>query len=64
MFKLYLEKAVEPEIRLLISTGLSKKEENSRKTSASVLLARPKTLTAWTTANCGKFFKIWEYQTT
>ena len=31
MFKLDLEKAEEPEIKLLISTGSSKKQENSRK---------------------------------
>ena len=24
----------------------------------------PKTLTVWITVNCGKFWKIWEYQTT
>ena len=28
------------------------------------LLSMPKPLTVWTTTNCGKFFKIWEYQTT
>ena len=31
MFKLDLEKPVEPEIKLLTSTGSSKKQENSRK---------------------------------
>ena len=36
MFKLDLEKAEEPEIKLPTSTGLSKKQENSRKTSISV----------------------------
>ena len=35
---------------------------SSRKTSA--LLTMPKPLTVWTTTNCGKFFKRWEYQTT
>ena len=24
----------------------------------------PKSLTVWITINCGKFLKIWEYQTT
>ena len=33
MFKLALEKAKEPEIKLPTSTGSSKKEESSRKTS-------------------------------
>ena len=44
MFKLVLEKA-EPEIKLSISTGLSKKQESSRKTSISVLLTMSKPLT-------------------
>ena len=33
-----------------------------QKTSA--LLTTPKPLTMWSTTNCGKFFKRWEYQTT
>ena len=32
-----------------------KKQENSRKTSISVLLTMPKPLTVWITVNCGKF---------
>ena len=40
------------------------KTESSRKTSTSALLTMPKPLTVWITTNCGKFFKIWEYQTT
>ena len=55
MFKLLLEKAEEPEIKLPISTGSSKKQENSRKTSISALLTMPKPLTVWITINCGKF---------
>ena len=35
-----------------------------QKTSLSALLTMPKPLTVWITANCGKFFKRWEYQTT
>ena len=38
MFKLVLEKADEPEIRLPTSAGSSKKQESSRKTSISALL--------------------------
>ena len=67
MFKLDLEKAEEPEIKLPKSVGSSKKkkkQESSRKTSISVLLTMPKPLTVWITANCGKFWKRWEYQTT
>ena len=64
MFKLVLEKAEEPEVKLPISIGSSKKQESSRKTSISALLTMPKPLTVWITINCGKFFKRWEYQTT
>ena len=63
MFMLDLEKAEEPEIKLPTSTGSSKKQESSRKTSTSALLTMPKPLTAWITTNCGKFFKRWEYLT-
>ena len=41
MFKLDLEKAEEPEIKLPTSVGSSKKQENSRKTSTSALLIMP-----------------------
>ena len=44
MFKLDLEKAEEPEIKLTISVGSPKKQENSRKTSTSALLIMPKPL--------------------
>ena len=64
MSKLDLEKAEEPEIKLPISAGSSKKQESSRKTSISALLTMPKPLTVWITTNCGKFWKRWEYQTT
>ena len=43
-FKLVLEKAEEPEIKLLTSTGSWKKQESSRKTFTSALLAMPKPL--------------------
>ena len=64
MFRLVLEKAEEPEIKLPISAGSSKKQESSRKISISALLTIPKPLTLWITINCGKFWKRWEYQTT
>ena len=64
MFKPVLEKAEEPEIKLPTSTGSSKKQESSRKTSNSVLLTMPKPSTVWIKTNCGKFWKRWEYQTT
>ena len=64
MFKLVLEKAEEPEIKLPTSAGSSKKQESSRKTSISAFLSMPKPLTVWIMINYGKFFKRWEYQTT
>ena len=63
MFKLDLEKAEEPEIKLPTSVGSLKKWESSRKTSTSTLLTIWKPLTVWITTNCGKFFKRCEYQT-
>ena len=54
MFKLDLEKAEEPQIKLPISVGSPKKQESSRKKSTSAILTMPKPLTVWTTINCGK----------
>ena len=51
MFKLVLEKAEEPEIKLPTSAGSWKKQESSRKASISVLLTMPKPLTVWITIN-------------
>ena len=64
MFKLVLEKAEEPEIKLPTPAGSWKRQESSRKTSNSALLTMPKPLPVWITTNYGKFFKRWEYQTT
>ena len=62
MFKLYLEKAEEPEIRFPTSAWSEKKQEHSRKTSTSA------SLTTWKTwcisQQTRKFLKGWEYQTT
>ena len=51
IFKLDLEKAEKPEIKLLTSVGSSKKKESSRNTSTSALLTMPKPLTVWITTN-------------
>ena len=64
MFKLDLEKAEEPEIKLPTSAGSLKNQESPRKTSTSALFAMPKPLTVWITTNCGQFWKRWDYQTT
>ena len=49
MFKLDLEKAEEPEVKLPTSVGSLKKQESSRKTSASLTMLKP--LTVWITTN-------------
>ena len=56
MFKLVLEKAEEPEIKLPTPAGSWKKQESSRKTSISASLTTPKPLTVWFTTN-GKILK-------
>ena len=61
MFKLVLEKAVEPEIKLPLDHG--KSNWVPEKHLFSALLTMPRLLTVWITTNCGKFFKRWEYQT-
>ena len=48
MFKLVIEKAEEPEIKLPTSAGSSKKQESSKK---SALLIMPKPLAVWITIN-------------
>ena len=62
MFKLDLEKAEEPEIKLPTSAVSLKKEESSRKISISALSTMPKPSTVWITTDCGKFLKRWDYQ--
>ena len=64
IYKLGLEKAEEPEIKLPTSVGSQRKEGNSRKTSTSASLTTLKPLTVWITTNYGKFLKRWEYQIT
>ena len=56
--------AEEPEIKLQSSIGSSKKQANSRETSASASMTMLKPLTVWITTNCGKFCKRWEYWNT
>ena len=51
MFKLVLEKAEEPEMKLPTSAGSWKKQESSRKTSISDLLTMSMPLTVWFTIN-------------
>ena len=64
MYKLDLEKAEEPEIKLPTLVGSWKKPRNFRKASTSASLTMLRPLTVWITANCGKFLMRQEYQTT
>ena len=49
MYKLDLEEAEEPDIKLSTSIGSQKKQGNSRKTFTSALLTMLKPLTVWIT---------------
>ena len=62
MYKLDLEKAEEPEIKLP-SVGSQKRQESSRRTSTSAFLTSLKPLSVWITTNCGIFLMRWESQT-
>ena len=55
MFKLVLEKAEEPGIKLATFAGLLKKQEGSRKTFIFALLTMPKPFTVWITITWVKF---------
>ena len=54
MFKLDLEKAEDPEIKLPTSVGSKKKQESSRKTSTSALLTYAKAF------DCVDHSKLWK----
>ena len=62
MFKLDLEKAEEPAIKLPTSIGSPKKRE-FHKIIYFCFIDYAKPLTVWITTNCGKFCKRWEYPT-
>ena len=64
MFKLDLEKAEKPEIKLPTSGGSLKNQVSSRKNPTLALLTIPKPLTVWITTNCGKLLRRWEYRVT
>ena len=61
IFKLVLEKAEEPEIKLPISAGSSEKQEGSRKTSISALLTMPKHLTVFSSVQ--SLSRVWLFAT-
>ena len=63
IFKLDLETAKEPEIKLPTSTGSSKNQESSKK-NPHIYFCFINNVKDFDTTNCGKFFKRWEYQAT
>ena len=63
MFKLDLEKAEEPEIKLPTSSGSLEKRE-FQKSVYFWFIYYNEALTVWITINCGKFWKRRECQTT
>ena len=64
IYRLDLEKAEEPEIKLPKFLGSYQKQGNSRKTATSLSSTMLKPLTVWITTNCETFLNRWEYQTT
>ena len=60
VFKLDLEKAEEPEIKLPRPFGSSKKQESSKKNIYFCFTDYAKAFVCITT-NCGKLWKRWEY---
>ena len=63
MFKLDVEKAEEPEIKLLTSSWIIKKARDFQKNIYFCFIDYAKAF-VWIITNCGKFFNRWEYQTT
>ena len=64
MFKLDLEKAEHPEIKLPISIGSLKKKEFQKNIYLCFIDYAKAFDCVVSTTNCGKFLKRWEYQTT
>ena len=58
MFKLDLEKADKPEIKLPTPVGSSKKQESARQICYFCFMTMLKPLTVWITTSCGQFFKV------
>ena len=56
-YKLDLEKAEEPEIKLVMVTESERKQGNSKKAFPSAPLNKLKPVIMWITTNCGKFLK-------
>ena len=64
MFKLVLEKAEEPEIKLSTSAGSFKNARELQNNIYFCFIDYAKAFDCVVTINCGKFWKRWEHQTT
>ena len=64
MFKLDLEKAEEPELKLPTSSGSSKKQESFPEKTHFCFIAYAKAFDCMDHNKYGKFFRRWEYQPT
>ena len=64
MYKLDLEKAEKPQIKLPTSTGSKKRQGNSKKKIYFCFIDCAKAFDCVNHNNCGKFLKRWKYQTT
>ena len=62
MFRLVLEKAEEPEIKLPTSIWIIEKAREFQKNIYFCFTDNAKVF-VWITTNCGKLLKRWEYQT-
>ena len=62
MYKLDLEKAEEPEIKIANIHWITEKAREFQKKNIC-FIDYAKAFTVWITTNCGKSFKRWEYQT-
>ena len=63
MFKLVLEKAEEPEVKLPPILWIMEKAREFQENIYFCFIDYAKDF-VWITVKCGKFFKRWEYQTT
>ena len=61
MFKLDLEKAEEPEIKLLTYVGSLKKTRELQENIYFCFIDYAKAFTMWITTNCGRIFNKWKY---
>ena len=64
LWKILKEKGIPEYLTCLLRNLYAGQEATVRTGHGSALLTTPKPLTVWFPADCGKFWKRWEYQTT